>query len=156
MNIFLIILDIVLIGMAGYYVYWQSKVEYLANYSYPQLFWGLVLLMWFVTSRIVNWPYIIFIAIFVLLSVMAGIGGLGPDRLIATGIFQRVIPYKNLAEINLTPLTMPNGKQVVIATFSVSPRRYVRLTFKSNLDGMLAALKEVIPDSVAIKVQEVQ
>ncbi|KRM71932.1 hypothetical protein [Lacticaseibacillus brantae] len=156
MNIFLIVLDIVLIGMAGYYVYWQSKVEYQANYSYPQLFWGLILLMWFVTSRIVNWPYVIFIAIFVLLSVMAGIGGLGRDRLIATGIFQRVIPYTSLAEINLTPLTMPNGKQVVIATFSVSPRRYVRLTFKSNLEGMLAALKEVIPDTVAIKVQEVQ
>jgi len=156
MNIFLIGLDIVLLGMAGYYVFWQSRLEYQANYSYPQLFWGLILLMCFVTTRISNWPYIIFVAVFALLSVMAGVGGLGRERLVATGIFQRVIPYSSLAEITLTPLTMPNGRQVVIAAFALAPRRLVRLTFKSSLEGMMSALKEVVPESVEIKVQQVQ
>ncbi|KRO15477.1 hypothetical protein [Lacticaseibacillus saniviri] len=156
MSVFLITLDIVLMAMASYYIYWQSQIMYQSRYSFSQLVWGIVLVLWFVTTDISNWSYIIFVSIFILMSILAGFGGLGSKRLIATGMFQRVIPYTAINEITLTPLSLPNGNDMVVALFTMSPRRFVRLTFKSNLDGMMNALHEVVPDSVKITVQEVQ
>ena len=84
-NVLLIGLDIVLIGLAGYYLFWQSKIQFTSRYAVSQLIWAVLLGFWFMTTRVNNMPYIIFISIFLVLSIMAGTGGYSPDRQRFTG-----------------------------------------------------------------------
>ena len=133
-NVLLIGLDIVLIGLAGYYLFWQSKIQFTSRYAVSQLIWAVLLGFWFMTTRVNNMPYIIFISIFLVLSIMAGTGGLAPTRLIANGLLARVIPW-------------------VVAVFALSKRRMVRLTFQASLQNLLTELSKVLPKTVPVTVQ---
>ena len=77
-DVLLIGLDVVLIALAGYYLYWQHKINFASRYAVSQLVWAVLLGFWFMTTRVNNMPYIVFISIFLVLSIMAGTGGLAP------------------------------------------------------------------------------
>ena len=152
-NVLLIGLDIVLIGLAGYYLFWQSKIQFTSRYAVSQLIWAVLLGFWFMTTRVNNMPYIILISIFLVLSIMAGTGGLAPTRLIANGLLARVIPYTHMSSITLTPVSLPNGQEWVVAVFALSKRRMVRLTFQASLQNLLTELSKVLPKTVPVTVQ---
>ena len=135
-NVFLIGLDVILMALAGYYLYWQSKIQVASRYAVTQLMWAVFLGFWFMTTRVDNLPYIVFISIFLVLSIMAGTGGLAPTRLIANGILARVIPYANMSSITLTPVSLPNG-----------------LTFQASLQNFMTELTKVLPKTVPVTVQ---
>ncbi|WPP11133.1 hypothetical protein [Lacticaseibacillus paracasei] len=152
-NVFLIGLDVILMALAGYYLHWQSKIQVASRYAVTQLMWAVFLGFWFMTTRVDNLPYIVFISIFLVLSIMAGTGGLAPTRLIANGILARVIPYANMSSITLTPVSLPNGQEWVVAVFALSKRRMVRLTFQASLQNFMTELTKVLPKTVPVTVQ---
>jgi hypothetical protein len=156
LNTILIPLDIAFLTYGAYLLYRHSPIDIHAGYATFQLFFAAILAMWFVTSGINDLAYIIMMAAFVTLIVLSGASGLTPTRVIATGVFSRVIPYTKLAGITLTPLALPNGRQLVIAIFNLKPRRFVRLTFRSDLESLIAALRPRLPEDVAITIQHVQ
>lgn len=156
MNGFLILLDVALLALSGYYLFWQSRIDFRASYSTFQLFMAVVLGFWFLTTGIANIWYIVFIAAFITLTVMSGSTGLTPTRLINVGIFARVVPYTKLVGVTLTPLTLPNGQSLVVGIFGISPRRYIRLTFRSDLQTLFNVLRPRVPEAIEIKIQQVQ
>ncbi|MFD1483922.1 hypothetical protein ACFQ5J_01490 [Lacticaseibacillus baoqingensis] len=156
LNTILIPLDVAFLAYGGYLLYRHSQIDIHAGYATFQVFFAAVLAMWFVTAGISNLPYIILMATFITLVVLSGASGLTPTRVIATGVFSRVIPYTKLAGITLTPLSLPNGRQLVIAIFNLKPRRFVRLTFRSDLESLIQTIRPRLPEDVAITIQHVQ
>lgn len=156
MNLFLIILDIALLALGGFFVYWQGQIDVRASYNTFQIIFAAVFAVWFVTAGIYNMYYIIFIAACITLIIMAGSSGLTPTRLVATGVFQRVIPYSRLTGVTLTPLSLPNGRSMVVGIFALSKRRFVRLTFRTELDTLVHTLQPRLPASITITIQHVQ
>ena len=53
-NVFLIGLDVILMALAGYYLYWQSKIQVASRYAVTQLMWAVLLGFWFMTTRVNN------------------------------------------------------------------------------------------------------
>lgn len=151
-----LISDVALLSMGGYVIYWQSKIDMRGGYSMFQVFFAALLGSVFVSSGSDHLLYIVFAAGTITLVLMAGNSGITPTRVIATGVFSRVIPYTKLSGITLTPLEMPNGKQMVLAIFSLNPRRFVRLTFRTDLETMISTLRPRVPQSVEIAIQHVQ
>lgn len=156
METFLIILDLCLIGAGGFYIYWHGQIDLRAGYSVFQAVFAAVFGMWFLSTGINNLFYIIFIAAFITLTIMGGASGLTPTRVVATGVFSRVIPYTHLAAVTLTPLALPNGRDVVVAVFGLSHHRFVRLTFRTDVQSLVALLRPRLPENMTIMIQKVQ
>lgn len=156
MNTFLILLDAALIGLGAYYLFWQSKIDVRGAYSTFQLVMAVFFGFWFVSTGVGNMYYVVFMAAFLTLTVMTGSTGLTPTRLINVGLFSRVIPYTRLVGVTLTPLQLPNGQSMVVAVFGLSARRFVRLTFRSDLQSLIQVLRPRVPQNVEIRVQQVQ
>ncbi|WP_461214922.1 hypothetical protein [Lacticaseibacillus sp. GG6-2] len=155
-ELFLMIIDAGLLVAGIYFLYWHRQIDVRANYSGFQLFFAAVLAMWFVTAGINNLPYIVMIAAFITLVILAGNSGLTPTRVIASGVFSRVIPYTKLTAITLTPLSLPDGRELVVAIFNITSRRFVRLTFRADLNSIITTLRPRLPEGVKIAVQHVQ
>lgn len=151
-----IISDIAIIALGGYFIYWHGQIDVRGGYSMFQVFFAALLGSVFISSGTNNVLYIIFAAGTITLVLMAGNSGLTPTRVIATGVFSRVIPYAKLSGITLTPLDLPNGRSMVLAIFNLSPRRFVRLTFRTDLETIMNTLRPRVPESVEIAVQHVQ
>ncbi len=155
-ELLLILIDAGLLAAGIYFLYWHRQIDIRANYAGFQLFFAAVLAMWFITAGINNLPYIVMIAAFITLVVLAGNSGLTPTRVIASGVFSRVIPYTKLTAVTLTPLSLPDGRQLVIAIFNLTPRRFVRLTFRADLNAIITALRPRVPEGVEIAVEHIQ
>ncbi|QFQ92249.1 hypothetical protein [Lacticaseibacillus manihotivorans] len=155
-DMFFMILDAGMIIAGGYFLYWQNKIDVRAGYALFQVFFAGILAALLVESGSASVAYIIFSAAFVTLVIMAGTSGLTPTKVIATGVFSRVIPYTKLSAITLTPLDLPNGRQMVVAIFNLTPRRFVRMTFRSDLASLIAVLRPRVPENIQIAVEHVQ
>lgn len=156
MNAFLIGLDVGLLALGGFYIYWHGQIDIRGGYSTFQILFAALFGFWFITTGIANFPYIVFVAAFMTLAIMGGASGLTPTRVVATGMFSRVIPYSKLVGVTLTPLSLPNGRNLVVAIFSLGPHRFVRLTFKAGIEEFVAALRPRVPEAITITIQKVQ
>lgn len=154
-DIFIAVLDIVLVAAIGYNLYWQSQIEIRANYAYWQMIWGIIITVWMASTGIRSWSYVVFLALFVLMNVSAGVGGLGSKKVVGNGFYSRFYAYTSFAGVTLTPISTPSGKNLVIAIFALEPRRYVRLTFTAPLEQIIAKLQQQLPESVPVTIQKI-
>lgn len=152
---FLIALDIVLAVLIAYNVFWQSQIELRANYAYWQMLWGVIIAFWLAASGIRSTAYIVFLALFVLLNISAGVGGIGSRRIVGNGFVNRFFRYERFAGVTLTPVKAPGGRDLVVAIFALGQRRYVRLTFREPLDQIIASLQQRLPESVPVTIQKI-
>ncbi|WP_127850043.1 hypothetical protein [Lacticaseibacillus hulanensis] len=153
-DIFLIVISVALLALAAYNIYWQSQISLRANYGYSQVMWGAIIAVWMASVGYRSWAYIVCVATFVLLYIMAGVGGLGTKRLVAQGVWGRFHKYENLTGIALTPISAPNGKGIVVAVFSFSRRR-VQLMFRQPLESVLGVLKNTVPANTPLTIQKI-
>lgn len=153
-----IIVNAVNLGFAGlimYNVYWQSQIDVKANYAYWQLIWGGIITVWMASTGIRSWSYVIFMALFILLNVSAGVSGLGERKIVGRGFYSRFFSYDQFAAVTLTPITAPNGREIVIGIFALNPQRYMRLTFQMPLETIMHRLQERLPESVPVTIQRI-
>ncbi|WP_462400273.1 hypothetical protein [Lacticaseibacillus pantheris] len=156
MELLLTVLDVVLLGCVGYNVYWQSQIEVRANYAYMQMFWGVVFAILIASTYTASWAYVVFLALFVLLNVSAGYGGIASDRIVGYGMFQRVLRLSTLAGVTILPVQTVRGRQLVIVVFAFNPRRYVRMTFRQPLEALTVKIRQMVPENVPVEIQQVQ
>ncbi|GAF40323.1 hypothetical protein FC83_GL003334 [Agrilactobacillus composti DSM 18527 = JCM 14202] len=156
MSIFVLILDVGMFASAAYSVYWQSQIILRARYNYFSAILGIVFSAWILaTPAASNWPYIVAVSLFILVSIMNGVGGVGSRRLVTTGFFSRVIDYKTFAEVTLIPIDLPGGKNRVVGIFMTSTQQRVQLTFNQTVEAIRSELQKHIPDNVEINVENI-
>ncbi|WP_164512014.1 hypothetical protein [Lacticaseibacillus daqingensis] len=156
LTLFLILLDTALLTLGAYNLYWQAQIDVRGNYASFQVIMAAMFAVWFMATGAANLLMIIFFAAFITLTVMSGNSGLTPNAVVSVGMVRRVLPYAKMTAISLTPLALPNGRELVVAVFGRTPRGLIRLTFKTDLQTLMTTLRPRVPDSIPITIQKVQ
>jgi hypothetical protein len=155
MNFFWVLLDLIFLASAGFTVYRQSKITLHARYNYFALGYGVIFGFMLVMYSVPGFTYMVMVALFILLNVMSGVGGLAEDRVITNGIFYGVtVRYSDLAAVTLTSRPMPGEKHFIIAIFTLKRNgRNIRLNFSQSLETLVTDLRQNLPSEVALVVR---
>ncbi|WP_179394369.1 hypothetical protein [Lacticaseibacillus absianus] len=156
LTLFLLSLDAALLALGVYNLYWQAQIDLRGNYAGFQVVMAALFAFWFLATGTPSILMVVFFAAFITLTVMSGTSGLAKTAVVSVGMVRRVLPYQKMTAISLTPLALPNGRELVVAVFGRSPRGFIRLTFKTDLQSLMATLRPRVPESVPITIQQVQ
>lgn len=135
-------------------VYWQSQIVIRARYKFTPLIFSVLIASWVLTAPVNSWSFIIMLSAFFTLNIMDGVGGIGEKRLVTNGLFSRVIDYANITGIKMLPVTLPNGKNRVVAVFVINGRQQIQMNFNQTLEILVETLKKLLPESVQIDVEK--
>lgn len=159
--IFMIIMDAVLLTGCIVSIFWQAQIVLRAHYNYWPFLLGLMVVGWGwtgtgIANNWVHWLLVLFLAGFLLNCIQAGVGGIGDKRLVNNGFISSVIRYDRLAGITLVPVTLPNGKDRVVAIFITTTQRRIQLTFSQALPTIQEELRKLVPGSTPIEIQNIE
>ena len=91
-----------LIGYIFYSWYWQANIDYKARFRSSSVIWALIfLLIGFYLDYFTDPTLLmnIFIATFLLMSIIDGVSGLSKKRLVVSGYFKRTVKYTDIAHV---------------------------------------------------------
>lgn len=150
-------LDALMGVYALYSWYQQVRIEHAAIYRSSSIIWS-VLLIWlgFIWDFLENGPGLpIFLAIFLVISILDGFSGLGNKKIVLSGYFHRTIAYSDLEQITI--IAVPNPiKPVMMLVLHTNNGRIYYLRFKSEAQPIARFLKEKTENKVAIKLEVMQ
>ena len=94
MTYFYVAIDILLVVYACYSWYWQAKVDFRGRYRISSVVWALIFIWLGFT-----WNYIekgdpglsVFLALFILISIVDGFSGFSKKRMVVSGYFLSLI-----------------------------------------------------------------
>lgn len=152
---FYLIPVLLVLGYAVYSWYWQATISIYAKYRVSSLIWSLLLLTFAFNSGMVNKGDLfiqIFLAGFILMSIVDGFGGISTDRIIISGYFKRSVKYSELAKITLIPV--PRAKKPsVMAIFTTLKNQSYYLRFSKTIEELIPLLNDQTTDQVEIEIQ---
>lgn len=156
MTIFYIAICIYIVGYLFYSWYWQAVIDYRARFRISSVLWALIFLSLGFSLDYFTDPNItmnVFIAAFLLLSIVDGFSGLTKKRLVISGYFKRTVKYSDVAHITLIP--MPTTKKpTVMAIFQTNRRQAYYLRFSKQLSDVITALRKYVGSNVGIEVRQ--
>lgn len=151
-----IAIDIFLIGFIFYSWYCQATIEFRARFRISSIIWALIFILIGFQLDYFNNPDIttnIFLAIFILLSVIDGWSGLAKKKLVLSGYFKRTLNYSEVSKITL--IQVPNAKKTtVLAIFQTSKKRSYYLRFSKQVTDVITALRQYLGKEVVIEIQK--
>lgn len=154
MTIFWWLLDLMILVSIAVSVYWQSQITIRARYNYWSFGYGLIFFILLIGGTANDWAFIVFIAAFVLMNFVSGIGGLTPERVITNGIFYATaIRFSDLQMITLTQQALPGKRSRVVAIFTTKRNRNISLVFTQTLDTLTHQLQKILPSGVTLEVR---
>ena len=155
MSYFYIVINILMLVYTCYSWYWQAKVEFRGHYRVSSIVWA-VIFIWLGFT----WNYIekgdpglnVFLALFVLISIVDGFSGFSPRRLVVSGYFKRTVKYDNIAYITL--IQIPNQKKpLVVALFRTEDDKSYMMRFRNQVNEVVLALQKYIGKNIPVEVQ---
>ncbi len=146
------------LGFAIYSWYWQATITMYSKYRMSSVIWALILMMFAFSSQMleVSDPIInVFIASFLLMSIVDGFGGLAPKHVVVSGRFIRAVKYADLAKITLIPVPSLK-KPSVMAVFTTLKNQSFYMKFNKKLEEIIPILNTQTENAVQIEVQNIQ
>ncbi|CCI81433.1 hypothetical protein [Lactobacillus hominis] len=157
MTLLYIALCIYIVGYLFYSWYWQAIIDYRARFRISSVLWALVFLSLGFSLDYFNDPNLmmnIFIAAFLLISIVDGFSGLTKKRLVISGYFKRTIKYSDLAHITL--IQVPTTKKpTVMAIFQTNRRQAYYLRFSKQVSDVISVLRKYVGTNVGIEVRQI-
>ncbi|ARW75740.1 hypothetical protein EFP49_08040 [Lactobacillus johnsonii] len=155
MSLLYISFDILLIGYIFYSWYWQANIDYKARFRSSSVIWALIfLLIGFYLDYFTDPTVLmnVFIATFLLMSIIDGVSGLAKKRLVVSGYFKRTVKYSDIAHVTL--ITVPNPKKpTVMAIFQTNNRQAYYLRFSQQVSDVIVNIRKYLGSNVGIEVQ---
>lgn len=153
-NSFNLLIVILMAAYATYSWYWQASLAYAARYRYSSIVWAVVF-VWIGFSgnylTVGDSGLAIFVALFMVISIVDGFSGITKTRLVVSGYFKRTIPIKQIRQVTI--VNVPNRRWAsVICIFKSERERQYLLRFSGDLADVIQALKAHLGD-VGIEVQ---
>ncbi|KRL13851.1 hypothetical protein [Schleiferilactobacillus perolens] len=142
-------------------IYWQGQIVIRSRYNLWPLLMGLLIMSFgsvgtLGLDQIDKWLFIVGLSAFILNCIQAGVGGIGDKRLVNSGFFSATVQYDRLAGITLIPLTLPNGKERVVAIFVTNAQQRIQLSFSQALPTIQKELRSLVPGNTPIEVQNIE
>lgn len=144
-----------MLGYACYSWYWQAKVEFHGRYRISSIIWALIFIWLGFT-----WNYIekgdpglnVFLALFLLISIVDGFSGFSAKRMVVSGYFKRTVRYDEIA--NITLINVPSQKKpLVMALFRTNNNRAYMMRFRVQVTEVLPALQKYIGKNIPVEIQ---
>jgi hypothetical protein len=155
LSVFYIIIDVLLFAYACYSWFWQASIDLKGKYRLSSIVWAII----FIWLGFV-WNYIekgdpginIFLALFLLVSIIDGFTGFAPKRAVVSGYFKRTIRY---SEINMvTLINVPNPKkESVVCLLKTNKNKQYYLRFACGISQIVAILKKHVHHNIKIEIQ---
>lgn len=148
------IINILLFIYACYSWYWQATLVVRCRYRVSSIVWA-VIFIWLGFT----WNYVakgdpgitVFLALFLLISIIDGFTGLTNKRIVVAGYFKRTIKYEELAMVRL--ISVPTAKKPsVLCIFQTKNQRQYALSFNLDVNEFLKVLKPHLDPSVKIEI----
>lgn len=154
-SLFYGLFDLLIIGYIVYSWYWQAVVDYPGRYRISSIIWAVV----FVYVSI-SWNFIditqagapVLLAVFLVMSVMDGVSGLGEKRIVISGYIRRTIKYSDLDQITLINAPLTNNKSYVVMELQSKGHVYY-IRFAKGMEDVIATLKKHLGNDVGIKIE---
>ncbi|WEV39911.1 hypothetical protein OZX56_08570 [Lactobacillus sp. ESL0684] len=157
LSYFYLILDVILLGYTCYSWFWQASIDIRGHYRTSSVVWALIFIWisfaWDLLSP--NDPGLgIFLAIFILMSILDGTTGLAPKRAVVSGYFKRTIAYTDVEMVTLIKVPNPKKKTVICILTTKKHRQYY-LRFSAGIAQVIETLKTRIDHNTKIEVQNI-
>ncbi|EEJ71327.1 hypothetical protein [Lactobacillus ultunensis] len=155
MSYFYIVVNIIMLAYACYSWYWQAKVEFHGRYRISSIIWAIIFIWLGFT-----WNYIekgdpglnVFLALFLLISIVDGFSGFSAKRMVVSGYFKRTVKYDEIA--NITLINVPSQKKpLVMALFRTNNNRAYMMRFRIQVTEVLPALQKYIGKNIPVEIQ---
>lgn len=151
---FYIVVNILMLAYACYSWYWQAKIEVRGHYRISSIVWA-VIFIWLGFT----WNYIekgdpglnVFLALFLLISIVDGYSGFSAKKLVISGYFKRTVKYDDITDITL--IDIPNQKPLLVAIFNTNNNKSYMMRFRAHANDILPAIQKYIGDNVTVEVQ---
>ena len=154
LSYFYFIINALFLFYACYSWYWQANLVVRCRYRVSSIIWA-VLFIWLAFT----WNYIakgdsgvtVFLALFLLISIIDGFTGLTNKRIVVAGYFKRTIKYDELEAVRI--INIPNPKKPsVLCVFQTKNDRQYALRFNMDVEQFMKILKPHLDSSVKIEI----
>ncbi|ALJ22894.1 hypothetical protein AO203_02335 [Lactobacillus gallinarum] len=155
MSYFYIVVNVLMLAYACYSWYWQAKVEFRGHYHISSIVWALIFIWLGFT-----WNYIekgdpgvnVFLALFLLISIVDGFSGFSPKKMVVSGYFKRTVKYNEISSVTL--INVPNPKKpLVMAIFRTDNNKAYMMRFRIQVNEVIAALQKYIGKNIPVEIQ---
>lgn len=155
MSYFYIVVNILMLAYACYSWYWQAKVEFRGRYRISSIVWAIIFIWLGFT-----WNYIekgdpglnVFLALFLLISIVDGFSGFSPKKMVVSGYFKRTVKYDEISSVTL--INVPNPKKpLVMAIFRTNNNKAYMMRFRIQVNEVIAALQKYIGKNIPVEIQ---
>lgn len=141
-----LIFDILLAAYAGYSWYWQATIDFRARFRMSSIIWALVIVV-----LGYYWEFIdagspglsVFLALFLLISIIDANSGFTPKRIVLSGYFRRTMKYKDIQQIVLLAPPKEVGDISIAVLRTVKHQTYYLRFNKAASDVSEALLKHI-------------
>ena len=94
----------------------------------------------------------VFLALFILISIVDGFSGFSKKRMVVSGYFKRTVKYDDLASVTL--IQIPNQeKPLVMAIFRTSDGKAYMMRFNNEVNSVIKQLQEYAGREIPVEVQ---
>ncbi|HIY92654.1 hypothetical protein [Companilactobacillus sp. HBUAS56275] len=155
MNVILIIVDIIFFLGAAFNVYWQSQIEIKSIYKVSSLIFAAFIGAWLLFSPTNQLSYIIMVALFMLLNIMNGVGGIGSKKIVINGFYSGVLDYSQIIHVTLIPIELQGSKPKVAVIFNTKRPQQVEMNFNMSYKDIQKFLDTKLSNEVSVDVGQI-
>ena len=155
MNVILIIVDIIFFLGAAFNVYWQSQIEIKSIYKVSSLIFAAFIGAWLLFSPTNQLSYIIMVALFMLLNIMNGVGGIGSKKIVINGFYSGVLDYSQIIHVTLIPIELQGSKPKVAVIFNTKRPQQVEMNFNMYYKDIQKFLDTKLSNEVSVDVGQI-
>lgn len=155
MNVILIIVDIIFFLGAAFNVYWQSQIEIKSIYKVSSLIFAAFIGAWLLFSPTNQLSYIIMVALFMLLNIMNGVGGIGSKKIVINGFYSGVLDYSQIIHVTLIPIELQGSKPKVAVIFNTKRPQQVEMNFNMSYKEIQKFLDKKLSNEVSVEVGQI-
>lgn len=152
-----ILIGIYIVGYLFFSWYWQAVIEVRARFRISSVIWALVFLVIVFGMDYVSNPNLIlniFVAAFILMSIVDGFSGFAKKRLVVSGYFRRTVKYSDIEKVTL--ITVPTtNKPTTMAIFQTNKNSAFTLRFSKEFEEIIRAVQTYVGKDTAIEIRKI-
>ena len=152
-----ILIGIYIVGYLFFSWYWQAVIEVRARFRISSVIWALVFLVIVFGMDYVSNPNLIlniFVAAFILMSIVDGFSGFAKKRLVISGYFRRTVKYSDIEKVTL--ITVPTtNKPTTMAIFQTNKNSAFTLRFSKEFEEIIRAVQTYVGKDTAIEIRKI-
>lgn len=155
MSVILLIVDVIFFFGAAFNVYWQSQIEIRSIYKISSLIFAGFIGAWLLISPTGQLSYVVMVALFMLLNIMNGVGGVGTKKIVLNGFYSGVLDYSQVEHVTLIPIEIQGRKPKVAVIFNTKRPQQVEMNFNISYKDMQKFLDKKLSNEVSVEVGQI-